>query len=164
MNKTGKILVVVTLVVAVIGVISLNKRNCTTCSSSQIIDQRSVGGPTTQQSETVGHQAALLGGLPRLVDVGADQCIPCKLMAPMLGQLKKEYAGRFDVIFVDVWKNPDQARKYGVRMIPTQIFYDASGRELFRHEGFFSKENILSKWQELGVNLQEPALDNSQVK
>jgi thioredoxin 1 len=38
-------------------------------------------------------------------------------------------------------------------VIPTQIFYDAAGRELFRHEGFFGKDDILAKWKELGVSL-----------
>jgi len=70
--------------------------------------------------------------LPRLVDVGADNCIPCKLMAPILEELKGEYTGRMDVMFVDAWEKPEEAQKYGVQMIPTQIFYDAQGKELFR--------------------------------
>lgn len=53
-------------------------------------------------------------GLPRLVDVGADACVPCKLMAPILDELRREYAGRMDVVFVDVWKNPGAGRRYGV--------------------------------------------------
>jgi thioredoxin 1 len=92
-------------------------------------------------------------GLPRLVDLGAGKCIPCKKMAPILEELKKEYAGRMEVEFIDVWKNPDAGKAYGVEMIPTQIFYDASGKELDRHTGFFGKEDILAKWKELGVEL-----------
>lgn len=91
--------------------------------------------------------------LPRLVDLGADKCIPCKMMAPILDRLAKEYAGQLEVVFIDVWKNAKQAGPYGIRVIPTQIFYDASGRERFRHEGFFSEQEILRKWKELGVNL-----------
>ena len=91
--------------------------------------------------------------LPRLVDLGAGKCIPCKQMAPILEELKKEYAGRMEVEFIDVWKNPDAGKAYGVEMIPTQIFYDASGTELFRHTGFFGREDILGKWKELGVEL-----------
>ena len=93
------------------------------------------------------------GRLPRLVDLGAGKCIPCKKMAPILEELKKEYAGRMEVEFIDVWKNPDAGKAFGVEMIPTQIFYDASGTELFRHTGFFGKEDILGKWKELGVEL-----------
>ena len=91
--------------------------------------------------------------LPRLVDLGAGKCIPCKKMAPILEELKKEYAGRMTVEFIDVWKNPDAGKAYGIEMIPTQIFYDAGGKELFRHVGFFGKEDILGKWKELGVDL-----------
>ena len=100
---------------------------------------------------------AQTAALPRLIDLGADKCIPCKMMAPILEELKKEYAGKMDVQFIDVWKNPDAGKEYGVQMIPTQIFYDASGKELFRHQGFFSKEDILAKWKELGVSLAGPA-------
>lgn len=89
--------------------------------------------------------------LPRLVDLGADKCVPCKMMAPILEELRAEQAGRIEVVFIDVWKNKDEAGKYGVKVIPTQIFYAADGRELFRHEGFFAKEEILAKWKELGV-------------
>jgi thioredoxin 1 len=92
--------------------------------------------------------------VPRLVDLGADKCIPCKMMAPILAGLEKEYAGQFDVVFIDVWKNAEQGKRYGIRVIPTQIFYDAAGKERFRHEGFYSKKEILAKWKELGVNLR----------
>ena len=91
--------------------------------------------------------------LPRLVDLGAGKCIPCRKMAPLLEALKKEYAGRMEVEFIDVWKNPDAGKAYGIEMIPTQIFYDASGKELFRHVGFFGKEDILAEWKQLGVDL-----------
>ena len=91
--------------------------------------------------------------LPRLVDLGAHSCIPCKMMAPILEDLRKTYAGRMEVVFIDVWQNADAGKKYGINVIPTQIFYDAAGRELFRHEGFFGKDDILAKWKELGVAL-----------
>jgi thioredoxin 1 len=92
--------------------------------------------------------------LPRLVDLGADKCIPCKIMAPVLQELTKEYEGRMDVEFIDVWKNPEAGKAHKINLIPTQIFYDAGGKELFRHEGFFSKEDILAKWKELGVEFK----------
>jgi thioredoxin 1 len=92
--------------------------------------------------------------LPRIVDVGADKCIPCIMMAPILEELKKEYAGVLIVEFVDVWKNPQAGQQYGVRGIPTQIFYDVSGKELKRHQGFISKQGILDQFQQLGVPLK----------
>ena len=91
--------------------------------------------------------------LPRLLDLGATKCIPCKKMAPILEELKTDYAGRLKVEFIDVWQNPAEARTYGIEMIPTQIFFGADGQELFRHQGFFGKEEMLAKWQELGVDL-----------
>lgn len=91
--------------------------------------------------------------LPRLLELGADKCVPCKLMAPILADLKNDHAGKLTVEFIDVWKNPDAGKQYGVEMIPTQIFFDAEGRELFRHTGFFGKQDILAKWKELGTPL-----------
>ncbi len=91
--------------------------------------------------------------LPKLLDLGADKCIPCKQMAPILEELRVQYAGVFEVVFIDVWKNPAEADKYKIRIIPTQIFYGADGKELFRHTGFYSKEQILAKWRQLGVDV-----------
>jgi thioredoxin 1 len=95
--------------------------------------------------------------LPRLVDLGADKCIPCKMMAPILEELREEYKEKFEVVFIDVWKDPATGRRYGIRLIPTQIFFDAMGKELYRHEGFFSREDILKKWHELGIKFEKGA-------
>ena len=92
--------------------------------------------------------------LPKLLDLGAGKCVPCKMMAPILEEMKKDYAGTLEVEFIDVWKNPDAAKQYAIEVIPTQIFYDATGKELFRHIGFFAKVDILAKWKELGVELK----------
>jgi thioredoxin 1 len=94
--------------------------------------------------------------LPKLIDVGADKCIPCIKMAPILDALGEDFAGRLDVKFVDAWKNRDEAARYGVQMIPTQIFYAEDGRELYRHTGFYGREDILNKWLELGYRFTEP--------
>jgi thioredoxin 1 len=90
---------------------------------------------------------------PKLVDLGASVCIPCRMMAPILDELAKEYAGQLDVVFIDVWKTQGAGERYGIRLIPTQIFYSAEEKELFRHEGFYAKKDILAKWAELGVTL-----------
>ncbi len=94
--------------------------------------------------------------LPVLIDLGAKKCIPCKQMAPILDELKANYVGILDVQFIDVWlpENASQAEKYGIESIPTQIFLSPEGKELFRHVGYFSKEEILSKWKELGFDLK----------
>ena len=95
--------------------------------------------------------------LPRLVDLGAGKCIPCKQMKPILDDLTRNYTDQFAVVFIDVWENREEGGKYGIRMIPTQIFYGADGKELARHEGFMAKKDILAKWKELGVEVKEPA-------
>jgi thioredoxin 1 len=90
-------------------------------------------------------------GMVTLVDLGATECIPCKMMAPILRELAREYEGKAAVIFLDVWKNPAPARQTGIRMIPTQIFYDKQGKEAGRHEGFLDKKSIVAAFEKLGV-------------
>jgi len=99
--------------------------------------------------------AAFAADLPKLIDVGADKCIPCIKMAPILEDLKKDFSGRLDVQFVDAWKHREEAASYGVQMIPTQIFYAKDGKELYRHTGFFAREDILNKWQQLGYDFKD---------
>jgi len=95
-------------------------------------------------------------GIPRLVDLGADKCIPCKAMAPILVELGKEYAGRMQVDFIDVWKDPSAGDPYRIYAIPTQIFFDGDGKELTRHEGFISKADILATWKRVGYDFSSP--------
>jgi len=90
-------------------------------------------------------------GMVTMVDLGAKKCIPCKMMAPIIEELVKEYQGRAAVVFIDVWENPDAAPKFGVRAIPTQIFYDAQGKEISRHEGFLDKASIVALFRQQGV-------------
>lgn len=104
----------------------------------------------TSKAPAVSRTAALY---PALVDVGAKQCIPCKMMEPVLEELKAEYAGVLRVEFIDVQVDPQTATKLGVRGIPTQIFYDASGKERYRHMGYISKERILATFKRLGIEL-----------
>ena len=95
---------------------------------------------------------ALSSGKPTVIDLGARSCIPCKKMAPIIEALKKDYAGIVDVIFIDVWKDPKAGTPYRIRLIPTQVFFDRTGKEVFRHEGFFSREDIEKVFKEkLGV-------------
>jgi len=91
-------------------------------------------------------------GLPKLIDLGATRCKPCIKMAPILDELEQEYQGVFDVEFFDVWEqvNARKAREYGIRGIPTQIFFDEQGKELWRHQGYISKQEILTAWRKLG--------------
>ena len=118
----------------------------------------STPAPAAVIAATPSHSVAARPAIPRLVDLGRTFCIPCKKMAPILAGLKVEYAGRLDVEFIDVGENPDATRKYGIRLIPTQVFIDASGKELSRHEGFMAKEDILAQWKKLGVEFGGAAI------
>lgn len=117
--------------------------------------------PNEPPEETASKDGAG-ASLPRLVDLGAGKCIPCKMMAPILDELREEYQGQLEIVFIDVWENPSAGQEYGIRMIPTQIFFDAAGKERYRHEGFFSKQEILAKWRELGVDLDPKSVEAGQ--
>jgi thioredoxin 1 len=96
--------------------------------------------------------ASVVGqGKPVLLELGSDRCVPCQQMMPVLKELSEKYPKQFTVAFHDVWKDGTVGEKYGISLIPTQIFFDKDGKELFRHEGFFAKEELLAKWKELGV-------------
>ena len=94
---------------------------------------------------------ARTSGKPTMVDLGADGCRPCDMMTPILESLKKDYAGKVNVLFVHVRKEQILAARYGVQSIPVQIFFDKDGKEVFRHVGFFPKDQITSKLAEMGV-------------
>ncbi len=122
-------------------------------------DSSSVSKTTAKISSPVktksGSQTKTERTLPRLVDLGATKCVPCKMMAPVLEELRTEYKGQLIVEFIDVWKNSSAGEKYGISSIPTQIFIDETGKEVFRHVGFFPKEDILSTFKAHGINLEK---------
>ena len=156
MNKVMKIVIVIALIAVVGIVIAIKQQGKSSDLKSDVVASLNTNAATDNTLKNLENTSNTekSSNLPRLVDLGAGKCIPCKMMAPMLEELKAGYKGRLEVAFIDVWKKPDEAKKYGIKIIPTQIFYDASGKELFRHEGFFSKEDILAKWKELGIDLQ----------
>lgn len=156
MNTISRILMVVLLAGAIAGTLVLKQRQSSESPESSATAAVAVQTETAPGSESP--DAALAAStpapqLPRLVDLGADKCIPCKMMAPILAALKTDFAGKLEVEFIDVWKNPDAGATYGIDVIPTQIFYAASGEELRRHTGFIGREDILATWKELGVDV-----------
>ena len=90
-------------------------------------------------------------GMPTMVDLGANECIPCKMMAPVMEKVEKKYRGKAAIVFIDVWKDKDQAKRFGIRAIPTQIFFDEEGKEVHRHEGFMGEADIDRVFKEMGV-------------
>jgi len=87
------------------------------------------------------------------IELGADKCVPCKMMQPIMDELRREYPDTLNVVFYDVWKDPKPVQEYGINSIPTQVLLDGDGKEIFRHIGFWPKDEIVSKYKELGINL-----------
>jgi len=111
--------------------------------------------PATSAKDAIQKQdsAASPQSLPRLVDVGRGTCIPCKMMAPILEELKKEYSGVAVIEVIDLRYDRAAATQYRIRVIPTQIFFDREGKEVWRHQGFMSKDAIIAKFREMGAEL-----------
>ena len=91
-------------------------------------------------------------GMVTMVDLGADSCIPCKMMAPIIEKLEKDYRGKAAIVFIDVWKDKEPAKRFGIRAIPTQIFFDKEGKEVYRHEGFMGEAEIDRIFKKIGVS------------
>lgn len=169
MNWNKKVAIMAALMVA-IGVAIIARESepsATTPNPSQVAERKTTGA--TAKPESSGNAAGAAQSsqgapvqsdsdkLPRLMEFGSVSCIPCKAMEPILDELREEYIGTLRVEFVDVYANRDLAAQYRIRSIPTQIFLDASGNELYRHVGFFPKQEIVAKWEELGVDLKKSA-------
>ncbi len=95
--------------------------------------------------------------LPKLLELGSTTCMPCRMMEPVLDQLRKEYKGKLTVQFIDIEQNEKAAEKYGIKLIPTQIFFDSKGKEIFRHVGYFPKKDILKAFEDKGIDLDKKA-------
>ena len=91
-------------------------------------------------------------GIVTMVDLGAKKCISCKMMAPIIEKMEKVYRDKAAIVFIDVWENREQAGRFGIQAIPTQIFFDAEGNEVHRHVGFMSEKEIMAQLKEMGVD------------
>ena len=110
--------------------------------------------PVAQPQPAPAPAPRVRGKLPKLVDLGRGTCIPCKKMAPILEELTREYQGRAVVEVIDLRDRPGAAQEYGIKLIPTQVFFDKDGKEVWRHEGFLAKDQIVAKFTEMGVKPQ----------
>lgn len=134
-ETTKKILIVVGLLIAINGIMTVKMYK------------------SRQAAAELPDDTIIAKGKPVLLELGSHGCKPCDAMFPILIELSKEQTG-FSVGFVDVKADKRKSERYDIELIPVQIFFDADGSELFRHVGFYSKEDILAKWSELGINVQ----------
>ena len=119
--------------------------------SLAMLPMQSEGQEQTSQQKT---------SLPTLMDFGRGTCMPCKMMKPMLEELKKEYAGILNVEIIDVRYDQEAFKKYRVPGIPFQLVFDASGKELKRRYGYADKEEILKLLSSVGIDVHKEKAQN----
>jgi len=90
-------------------------------------------------------------GMVTMIDLGKKTCTQCKMMAPILERLEKEYRGKAAIVFINLLDYPEQQYKYKLKALPTQIFFDPAGEEVYRHVGFMSEEDIVAQLNKMGV-------------
>ncbi len=140
MNMKARIAIVAVLCI-VVAIVIANKR-------STDDDPHATGQP---------HDTDATKHLPRLVDIGGSLCMPCKLMEPVIEEIRTEYAGRLRVDFYDGNKYPKYKKQFSVKGLPTQIIFDADGKEIWRNQGFAPKAKILGKFKTHGIDLDATA-------
>lgn len=128
-----RILIVVLLVAGITGVMFFKQQNAVRLQREYV--QQPVAGKA----------------LPRFLDLGSTTCVPCKAMLKVMEEMKAEYAGKLRVDFINVTVDKTASKTYGIDQIPTQIIFDANGKELYRHVGFFPKDEVDAKLKALGV-------------
>jgi thioredoxin 1 len=114
---------------------------------------------TASQSKTevkkAAQKAKIIQALPKVtfIELGSVNCIPCKAMKKIMDELELEYTNQVKIVFYDVWTEQGKpyADVYKIRVIPTQVFLDKKGKEYFRHEGFFPKEELIDVLKKQGV-------------
>lgn len=149
MSGAVKNIIIVVAVVALVAVVAVLKTRdadpTTSEDASGLIAARSTDADVAEVEDDKD------AFLPRMIDLGSTTCIPCKKMAPILAELEKHYEGRAEIEFIDVKRTPKAYSLFGITAIPTQIFFDRDDEEVWRHKGFLSREEIMAKFRELGV-------------
>jgi len=108
------------------------------------------GAKTDEKNSTATAEETYL---VTFVELGSVRCIPCKMMQPIMKEIEKDYDNQVKVVFHDVWTPEGEpfAASFKIRVIPTQVFLDKEGKEYFRHEGFFPKDELIKILQQKGV-------------
>jgi thioredoxin 1 len=113
----------------------------------------SCSAANTKADEGSKNAVAAENYLVTFVELGSVRCVPCKMMQPIMKDIETDYAGQVKVVFHDVWTPEGEpfATSFKIRVIPTQVFLDKEGKEYFRHEGFFPKEDLIKILKQKGV-------------
>ena len=129
-------------------VASLKNKSKIEINEGRLKDVTALPPPTNTKED---YQQAMKTGKPVLVDFGANSCMPCRQIRPILKEIEKEYTGKASVLIIDVYKYQDLAREHKVQLIPTLIFFDKAGKEVFRHVGAWDKDSIVGKLKDAGA-------------
>lgn len=151
MKSAAKLAVVALLAVAVAATIAL--RGSKRAEYVPPPEPPAVAAPAARVAPAPQVVAVATSAKPRLLELGSMRCQACLEMAKVLDALRASQGERLLVEFIDVFERPDAAAPYKISLIPTQILYDAAGKEIFRHTGYFSHDDILAKFRVLGVKL-----------
>ena len=108
-------------------------------------------GPPATKADVAKFSDVPVKGMVTMIDLGAKKCIPCKMMARILAKMEKQFEGKAAIVFIDVWKYNEQARRFGIRTIPTQIFFNEDGKEIYRHVGFMDEKAIINQLKKMGI-------------
>ena len=111
-----------------------------------------LAGPLFAGAQPLDFSQVPVNGMVTMIDLGAKKCIPCKMMAPIMEKMEKVYRGKAAIVSIDVWENRGQAGRFGISAIPTQIFFDPKGKEVYRHVGFMSEDAIVTQLKKMGVD------------
>lgn len=95
---------------------------------------------------------ALKSDRPVLVDFGSNSCIPCRQLRPILQEIRKEQAGKLEVLVIDIYKHQALASQHRIRVMPTLIFFDSTGKEVLLHEGFMPKTALMEQLKKAGIS------------
>lgn len=149
--KKSALTVALLLVAFLISCQSQTPAVCTDSSGNPIdISQgnSSTSNQTSQEDQTIGKK-----GLPMVVKLGTDKCAPCVEMNKILEEVKSVVGDKAVISIIDVSKEPDKAQLFGIKLIPTEIFFDSDFKEIYRIEGVIQKEDVLYWLKKGGADL-----------
>ena len=117
---------------------------------------------TSKKSESTHTEKSKTTPLVTFIELGSVRCIPCQMMQPIMKSVEKKYGDQIAVVFYDVWRPEERhyALQYNIRVIPTQVFLDHAGKEIFRHEGYFPEPELDQFLQSTGLVVQNPSTGN----
>lgn len=159
MTTQLRIIIVVAMVAAVAGVLYVKAGEKDTAVEQAVAmnppDAPADASADPAPSDTAAAAETSTVGKAKLMCFGAERCVPCRMMIPVREALAEAYPDTLIIEFVDVWKDRSAGERSNIRVIPTAIFINAEGNEVYRQEGYMDKDTIVAKFKEHGVSLEK---------